>query len=426
MIYRGCFFRKFYSIACLCSILLASNVFAEGNNGINGDIFGKESGYIHPSISLSESYNDNIYNTKDKEEDFITNISPAIWFALPGTKDPISIKEISGSTPGGLTKTRFKSEIFNRYQTYVFYGPQFELYSQNDEENTTSQLLEGGAQYNLKGGLSFDVVDQYYKSHDPRGQGVSTSIDEYENNLLDGMINYDITQKLQIRAGGSMYNVHYRDARNNFKDRQDQGLSGYIFFHVLPKTSVYTGYEKINIDYNEDSLTSFSDSDLNKFFAGVKWDITAKSKGNIKAGYVTRDYDQKTKDDTDGFISELTIDHNFTNSTSISVTGSRSNTESDIIGSNYVDSNSLGLSYNQKITSKILATLQLKWENLDYNDIIRTDNIYLISPRLQYIFTDWLTSDLVYSYKTRKSDSEPNTDYDYENNTFMLRISAAI
>lgn len=426
MIVRSFSYKRIFGFSALFIFLSATGSMSAGKEALGGDIFGKESGYFHPALSISESYNDNIYNTKDKEEDYITNISPSFWVALPGTKDPISIKEVSSGTTGGLTKTRFKSDSANRYQSYAFYGPQFDIYSQNDENNTTSHLAEGGLQVNLKGGMSFDVVDQYFKSNDPRGEGVSTDLDEFENNLLDGMIDYDITKKLQARIGGSLYNVHYSDTRNNYKDRQDQGLSAYLFFHLMPKTSIYVGYDHIDVEYDKDVINGFSDSTLAKYFAGVKWDITAKSKGNFKAGYLSREFDDKNYDDTDGFLAELTIDHNFTNSTSVSLTGARSNTQSDILGSNSIDSSSLGLTYNQKITAKIIATLMLRWENLDYQDINRTDDVYMISPKMQYKFTDWLTSDLVYTYKTRQSESDPNTDYDYENNTFMLRLTAAI
>lgn len=426
MIDRGCLLRIFLSITCLCSILMVSNAFGEDTNRTSGDIFGKESGYFHPFISLSESYNDNIYNTKDKEEDFITVISPGLWLALPGTKESISVKEVSGNIPGGLNNTRFKSETFIRYQAYALYSPQFEIFSKNDDENSTSHLAEGGLQYNLKGGLSFDIIDQYLKSHDSRGEGVSTSLDEYENNLVDGMISYELSPKIMLRAGGATYNVHYTENRNSYKDRQDMGLSGYLFYAIMSKTSIYAGYDHIDVDYDDDTSANLSDSNLNRYFTGVKWDITAKSKGNIKVGYLTREFDKDTENDFDGIMTEVAFDHNFTSSTGISCRGAKSNQESDIAGSSYIDSTMLGLGYNQKITTKIMASLELRWENLDYNNISRTDDIYMISPKLQYKFTDWLTSDLVYSYKTRDAESDTTTNYDYENNTYMVKVTAAI
>lgn len=457
---RSVFYKKIGLISLLYLVLSSQYVFSEENEGISGDIFGKESGYFHPGLTVSETYNDNIYNTKEKEEDFITTITPSLLLSLPGTKEEIKITEASSGMPGGLTKTRFRSDTLERYKTYIFYGSQFESYSDNDDANTDSHILEGAFQFNLKGGLSFDVVDQYFRSHDVRGNQksvqvlpdgsesvtVSNPLDKFENNLLDAMINYDITSKLQARMGASMYNVHYSSSRNDYRDRQDNGLSGYVFFHLLPKTSVYTGYERINVDYDKNIENGLSDSSLNRYFAGIKWDITAKSKGNFKAGYMTRDFDRKTLvdgsrlDDTDGFLSELTIDHDFTSNTSVSVTGARKNTESDVIGSNYIESTSLGLSYNQKITTKITAIMKLGWENADYQNILvtgangtrtatykRTDDIYTISPSLEYMFTDWLRSELAYTYKTRYSDSDdPNIDYDFENNTFMLTLTAAI
>jgi hypothetical protein len=74
-------------------------------------------------------------------------------------------------------------------------------------------------------------------------------------------------------------------------------VSGYIFFKFLPKTAFFTEYEFLDVKYEKD--TAFNSRE-HHYFGGIQWDITAKSKGSIKAGYGMKDFidsDIKTSKD---------------------------------------------------------------------------------------------------------------------------------
>ena len=255
---------------------------------ISGDIFGKKGGYFHPFISIAERYEDNIFNTPDNEkDDFITVISPGIWLALPGTKKPQLDISTSTFTPGGLVQSRFRPETFRHYQTYLLYSAGLEKYADFSEQDITTHKLEGLFEYNFRGGLSIDVFDQFYRARLPQATLISNELDKYKTNLFDVTLSFDVTEKLALRADYTNYIVDYDAARNDPFDRTDNSLSGYIFFKFMPKTSAFVEYEFIDINYDRDIL---SDSIEHRFFGGIRWDVTGKSTGTIKAGYGKREF----------------------------------------------------------------------------------------------------------------------------------------
>ena len=135
------------------------------------DLFGAEGGYFHPYISLGLEYTDNLYNINDTFEDgetdnLLTTISPGIWFALPRKKIiPISINP-NNSSPGGLQLQFEDYEGTDRYQAYALGGLDFKYYSEDSDLDKIDGLLEGMMRYNMRGGLSLQLVDSYTHGQD--------------------------------------------------------------------------------------------------------------------------------------------------------------------------------------------------------------------------------------------------------------------
>lgn len=50
----------------------------------DGRVFGYRNGYVHASLGLRGEWSDNLYNTDtEKEENFLTTISPSVWVTWP-------------------------------------------------------------------------------------------------------------------------------------------------------------------------------------------------------------------------------------------------------------------------------------------------------------------------------------------------------
>lgn len=397
--------------------------------GVSEDVFGQKGGYFHPFLSITEFYSDNVFNNdKYKKSDFVTVISPGIWITVPHVREKLLYIETSNISPGGFTISRHRYEFFKRYQTYLFYNADIERFSRFKEGNTTSHKLEGFLQYNTPGGLSAEIVEQFISSHDAWGTGISRELDKYKTNLVNLVFSYNLSERFKLRADYSNFYVNYDAKRNNFRDRVDNVLAGYVFYKIKPKTSLFFEYEFMDIGYDKNIL---SDSLEHHYYGGLEWDITAKSIGSIKLGYGVKDFSSSYIKDNNDFIFEVRLDHKFTPKTSLILKATRRTEETNISATYYIISNSIEAEYLQRITRKIQFYLGAFYSNENYkgkvfyNNIVSKieDDYYRLAVALQYEFREWLKADLGYIYNKRSSSL---SDFDYTTNIIFLRVTASL
>lgn len=391
---------------------------------VSGDVFGRKGGYLHPFLGITEYYTDNVFNTsEDEKSDFVTVISPGIWLTLPHIYERLLKIDTSNVAPGGFTLSRYKPEYFRRYQTYLFYTADIEKFSKYSSEDTVNHKAEGLLQYNFRGGLSAEMIDQFIKSHDARGTGLSTELDKFRSNLINVILTYDLSDRLRFRMDYANFLVDYEASRNDFRDRDDNAVSGYVFYKFKPKTSFFIEYEFVDIRYDKNVL---SNSREHHYFGGLQWDITAKSKGSVKAGYGKKDF-ISSSESGEHFILEVQLDHHFTPKTSLVMKASRKTYETNISTTDYILSNTVEAEYIQRLTGKITGHVNLSYMRDEYKGDLtfagetkeRRDDFYRGSFALQYEFKEWLKTDIGYIYDRRQSNF---SDFDYTSNIVFARI----
>jgi len=395
----------------------------------DAELFGKKGGYVHPFLSGTEFYTDNVFYSKnDKKSDFATVLSPGIWLTAPGIYEKLLIADTSILAPGGFSLSRYKPETFKRYQTYLFYNADIEQYSRETSGNIVNHKLEGLLQYNLRGGLTFELIDQFLASHDLRGTGISQELDKFRTNLADLIVTYNLGERFMLRLDYANYFVDYTASRNDFRDRNDNTVSAYLFYLFRPKTSLFYEYEFVDVGYRDNVL---SDSTEHHSFIGVQWDVTAKSKGSVKAGYGLKDFSNSGIKNNNEFIFEAQVDHKFTAKTSLLLKASRKTNETNISNTDYMISDFIEAQYIQKLTGKITANAGLSYgQNAYHSDITfggrrkKLKDDYITGMlALQYKFKEWLEMDTGYLFGRRNS-SFP--EFDYTSNTLFLRITGSL
>ena len=401
-----------------------------GKGLISSDVFGARGGYIHPFITLTEAYADNIYNTDtDKVSDFITAISPGLWLAVPRVKEELLDFDTSSMTPGGLDLYLDTGKDFKRIQTYLFYSPAIYLYSQNSDENFTAHKAEGMLQYNFRGDLTLELIDQYRYDMDTRGSGTSTDLDKYEVNFFTVRTSYDLTPKLEFRVVYGSFKVDYTASRNDYRDRSDNSYSAYAFYRFWPKTSFLAEYKHISVSYDDSSLVDGSHVD--RMYGGFQWNMTAKSKGRIKLGTESRDYDDSAFSDLDEFIMEMNADYSFSPKTSLGLRAFRHSEETDIKGLESQIHNRINTFVAYKPMSRVTCYLDLAYSERHYNGHFtyngvtkeRDDTTYTITPSIEYRFREWLTVKADYYWIDRDSNF---SDFDYTSNIFQVSITGML
>ena len=399
-----------------------------GQGHITDSIFEKKRRFFHPFLSLTSMYTDNIYNiNRTKKSDFITIISPGIWLSIPHSqKKPILI-DTSARFPGGFIVESLRQEFFRRFQAYLAYQTDIELFSRNRSENNNSHRIQGYIEYNMGSGISLSLQDKYLIAHDDRETGLSNTLDRYRSNVLNAAFIFDTGRKTELRAEYSNLTVSYDSSDNSFRNRMDNTFSGSLFYKLQPKTAILFQYSCINISYDKDDALN---SKEHHFFTGVRWDITAKTKGIVKAGYGIKDFKSQSQK-SNFLILEANIEHRFSSRTSLNLKAWRKTNETDTRAMNYIVSSGIDVNLSHKLAGRLTGSVNFSYINQRYkvNSITdtvtedRDDNYFRTGFGIQYDFRKWLTAETGYLYSTRTSNQSL---LDYKNNTFYIRLNSSL
>ena len=405
----------------------------EDVGNVQGDenLFGSEGGYFHPYITLDFEYTDNLYNIHEGETtNWLTRISPGIWFALPRKKIiPITLNP-NNTSPGGL-QSQFKDyEGTDRYQAYALGGLDFKNYSAESDLNAVNGIAEGMARYNMRGGLSLQLVDRYSHGEDEFEIGSSSHGQKsaFDSNFLMATVDWDLTEKFRVQLDYFNFALGYVDEINNFMDRIDNGINLYGYFNYSLKTAFFLEYKYVDVAYDQSVVI---DNNSNFFYGGITWNTTEKLALLAKIGYQTKKYDDVSlgQQDFDGFVYDLQASYRFSEKSLFDFDIYRMNEETD--NSLATDKTVIGASakYTQKFTEKLSATIDAGYEDAEYNSVSnffdrdRDDKTYAIEPGVQYLFREWLMFELSYKYETRDSTIKV---FDYTSNTVLLSATLAM
>ncbi len=390
------------------------------------NLFGLEGGYFHPYLNLYEEYTDNTYNTRtDKIDGLLTRISPGVWFALPRKKViPISIVP-HNTSPGGLRNQLKERDSTDRYTSYALLGADFKIYSEDSDLNDTDVVAEGLFRYNFRGGLSLQILDRYTMAEDTFGFETlerPTQRPRFDSNFLMASAEWEPTAKLRFKLDYSNFLLEYEEDFDEFKNRIDNGVDVYAYYIYSIKTSFFFQYKFIDVAYD---VATENDSDQHFYFGGVKWDTTEKLSLLFKAGLQDREFDNSEFESVNELALDLQITYRFTEKTVMDLSVYRANEETDSTVASDRSVWGVTFNYNQKFTEKISASLNVRFEDAEYSQLIeeeRDEQTIRVRPAAQYLFKEWLRAEVAYEYEEVFSTQEI---FEYRTNTAMFGINLA-
>lgn len=447
---------------------------------ITGDIFEKKHRNIHAFLSVNQSYTTNLYKTDRNPDDcWATTITPGIWATYPSNMKR-SIEIITqNSSPGGLAIEPFKPSFFKRFQAYFLYSPQLAMYHgqggkayqdpdlgggiiDNDDvdqagdevrEFTDSQdsvdrlthRFDGMLHYHSGNRLSVRAIDQYKISYDAFSERAYFTDDKYTSNMFNLGGTYDLTEKLQLRLDYSNFYLNYEDDFNADADRMDNVYAAFAFFKITSKTSVFLEYDFADIGYD----SSTKDSHEHRYFAGLRWEMTGKSSGQIKGGFGRKKTTDSPMIDTDVDISDISeetwiaaiqIDHNLTSKTNLTFNAYRRYDEVlehrydygnlEKFYADYVLAHFAGLKFSWKIIPILQLNLDtsLFYDEFKESQLVnrqgdiadREDWEFAVSPSVTVSLWEHCSINGAYIY----TDHDSNYNgHDYIDHTFFVRGS---
>jgi len=437
----------FVALLCL-SVFSLQNIFAEDiptgqtseeekksdaqntnqNTGITADVFGDKGGHFHPFLTVETIYSTNLfYTNRNEDSGFTTIVAPGIWLALPESREKLMTLTTSKDTPGGVEYSHMQADSSRRMQTYFLYSPSFVYYSGNSKFNHTDHTVEGLFSYNFGFDLSLEILDQYNRKSDINDNGLAEIIDEYDDNIFSIVASYEPSPRFKIRLDYSHYLVTYDKNINEFRDRKDNSFAAYIFYKFMPKTSVFIEYERTNVSYD---YRSNNDSYENRYYTGIDWEISAKSKGQIKVGYLEKEFDKLDDRDQEDFSMEAQIQHAITPKSSIVFNAYQKYHETSTANSYFIRTRGVGsaflLRFSQKWSGAINASyVEETYQGSSQNGIFdeREDKTFGIGPAIKFDAKKWLVFEGGFHYTKRNSNYDI---YDYTNEMIYLRMKIAL
>ena len=270
------------AVSHLCAVpalalLLGGSAVAQAQSGMPGIVRGPVT--LLPEASAAIRYDDNLYESDDYKVDS--------WVTLLGL---------------GMGA---------RYETSnsgweLSYRGDAGVYEHNSDDNYVDHRLDGRGIMQLAIRHRLELGAGYGRLHEDRGRNLSQGFGEAIETLVpkpDEYDNLNASLKYQFGSEGArgrlQMDARYRDKEysNNRERTQffdyDQGyFAGTFFWRVLSKTSVLLQGSRAKVNYANDFRTqSTRNSTTDRVFAGLTWEVTGKTTGTIKVGYLEKDFD---------------------------------------------------------------------------------------------------------------------------------------
>ena len=371
------------------------------------------------SLSVGEEFNDNIFFSKQREHDFITNISPT--FRL--------LYQPSESTPGSSER------IFKFYFT-----PTGQIFARNPENNNFGENLSmgGDVTYAYSPRLTFFVIDTFRLRGDTRTVGGGGEA---------------FFQTPGTPTGPPVGGLSGSQSAGDFVSNGNT-LSNYLTLQgdylLSPMITIIGRYTSDYTSFFDEGGSEFSNT------IGIRGSYRWQQEHNLNAGYSIGFYRSRNGENNvihtfnlgDDFFSrrliQLTPTLTLSGATGISLNtanngprvanntsltliklweraslsgGVRKRLTSSFGVSGISDTLTLFTSFNARITEQLSATALIDYSRYDTDDD-DFDTLQAVA-NLKYAITSWLCSSILYSHRRRASDDRSsNSNFHSRGNAY--------
>jgi hypothetical protein len=306
-----------------------------------------------------------------------------------------------------------KSEITLRYTLDANY---YDESAEDDFYGSTASLM---GDFALTDRLSFNLSDNFVYTRDSADLddlGNIRTREKYYQNRLRALFSLDFEPKFTTQFGYQNWITDYKD--NISTDSMGhQGIADLIY-HLNSSTSLDLEYHYWNMDY--DGIVSDYTSNQLSLVARKEFRIVNMEAG---VGYQKREFDEPALEDVEVVPYRFSLHGRSTSGKSrFTLSAAQNFNFLDESDEGYYEANrySLGLEYD--LTGKITVGARGYYQNSDYEDSIRDDDIYNILADINYQIRDRIAFYFSAAYEDRDSNIA-SAEYDNTEIIGQLRFS---
>lgn len=351
---------------------------------------------FYGTVGISYATDDNVFRqATSKVSDSITTVTPELLF----------LKEIG--------KHQFTAEYIGQYASY----------NKSTGEDYSDHIVNADLFLDLTQKFNINLQANYIEGHESRGaSGVASSatldVNKLkENRIFTGFSYGRNVAKAQVELDMEAKDLKYTNNDQEYRDRTTNAVAARALYNVSNKTKVFAEVKQNTIDYSNETATSFvnKDSTENFYYAGLRWDASYKTTGELRVGSYDKNFDSTTQTDGSGSSYEASIFWEPRTYSRFTVALSRVPQEAATAESFYV-SNLVSVNWDHYFNDKLGLNVNVTDGKDEYTGD-REDKLSTAGLGLNYKFRRWLEFDLDYTYSDR--DSTDNTA-DFTDNLFMF------
>jgi len=351
-----------------------------------------------PTISVSESYDDNIYTERtDAHDDFYTKITPEFYIE-------------SGSDE---FKTRFNAGITKF------------IYSDDPDNNRLDFTTGLKANAKINSDLAWEGLLDYRRGHSERGDADADPTNDilkppvFTAKKASTALSYKILDfTLKPRVGITNYNFDDGVRMNgtvrpqNFRDRNEYIFGGRAIYNLAKDFDVFG-----DVEYNPRNYTFSSAAERTSvggtYQGGVSFKPRKDMKIDLAAGYIDRKYDQAIYRDIHAPYFAGSWKWDVTEETVLGASVDRVIMEITDAGSSGSVRTISKITLAQKLGEKLTAKLEGRFTKSAYeggngatNGTDRDDNLYDTLAGFSYELTPQIKLNTDYIFTNKDSDRE--------------------
>lgn len=344
---------------------------------------------INPFISIRETMTDNaFFSSSDKKKDTITTI-------IPGAR---------GSVPFGANKAELEAyAVINQYSKYT-------------DANTKLWHADGAITFNEGKQFEFRVSEYHARDQEPASSTPAGAIVLFQTNTAAAEAKYQFNDKWRMMVNLGLSGWTF-DGADNFRNREETAASATVFYNILKKSAAFVELGYKNVKYSQTVLEL--DSTESSLQAGLSWNISARAKGTVKAGLLTKNFKSALYKDGTVKIGAADIRYDVTSKASFVLTAQRSLNETNVPGLSHTISTGGFGEFKYKFVPMLAGVVRASY--VQDNGIL-TDRTSLGGLGLKYKPLNWFEVALDYN-QTKRDSADPLRDYTENASMLTLNVS---
>lgn len=347
---------------------------------------------ITPYVSASCAYTDNTFlSDRDEKADFYYSV-------LPGIK--VNVRPIGG------------------HGFYLNYDMDYAQYDTYGEADYLVQSADAALDLDLPKELRLKLGDKIVSGADPPDfEGDRTAPYIYNIGQVEASYTFFDRVGLGVNYAHELkdYYEHDVDEIDNFDTNT---VGGDLRLRILARTFMLLEYAYSATDYRKDRA-GVDNNYSHRINSGIAWDITAKTRGAVRGGYIVKEYYALDRTDDTLYVS-ADISHELTSRTILTLSGIRS-----VFDTSEADNN---IRYSSSyLSNQVTASLQHTYRKLTgsiggdyiydrylYDDLgageKRKDHVWRGWAGIDYQMQRWIKLGVKYRYANLDSNFD-NEDY---------------